>query len=63
MSAEELKDAVRTYADEHHPGWRAAGVAVRVGEIGDDDEQGEYLLVRPTPAGATAPPQPIPATG
>ena len=34
MTAEELKVAVRAYADEHLPGWACAGVLFRIGELG-----------------------------
>ncbi len=46
MSAEELKDNVRKYADEHLPGWEVAGVSFRVGPIVANAE--EMLLVTPT---------------
>ena len=47
MSAEELKTAVREYANENFPGWRSASITIIVGEIGNDDDW-ERLLVAPT---------------
>lgn len=47
MSAEELKAAVRRYADEHFGGWTYAAVTVRVGDVGDRTT--ETLLVLPPP--------------
>lgn len=34
MTAEELKECVRNYADENLPGWACAGVSFRIGDIG-----------------------------
>lgn len=44
-TAEDVKEVVRRYCNEHFPGWRATGVAIRIGEIGEDDY--ERLLVLP----------------
>lgn len=61
VTAEDVKEVIRRYADEHFPGWRSAGVSIRLGEVGTDDE-GEYLLVRPIPP-ASAPLQPAEVQG
>lgn len=53
MSAEELKVAVRQYADENQPGWRSAAVLILVGPFGDD--QTERLLVFAAPGVTDAP--------
>lgn len=45
MSAEELKNYVRQYAEEHLPGWACAGVSIRLGEIGSHVT--ETLVVLP----------------
>lgn len=45
MTAEELKEKVRQYADEHLPGWQCAGVTFRVGPL--IDSRNELLLVLP----------------
>lgn len=46
MNAEELKAAVRAYADKHTPGWRSVAVDIRIGERGEFEEH-ERLLVFP----------------
>lgn len=46
MNAEELKDAVRKYADEHHRGWQLAAVSVRIGKLGEHPD--ELLVVKPS---------------
>lgn len=45
MTAEELKAHVRTYAEEHLPGWACIGVSVRLGSIGSHVT--ETLVVLP----------------
>ncbi len=57
MSAEDVKEAVRQYAEEHLPGWRTAGVMILVGPVGEDEQ--ERLLVRP--ATPTPPPSDSPS--
>jgi hypothetical protein len=46
MSAQELKDCVRQYAQENLPGWECAGVVIRVGR--GPDAEAERLVVLPT---------------
>lgn len=53
ITAEDVKDIVRRYADQDFPGWACASVAIRVGGLTDGVE--EVLLVlplanRPTPS-------------
>jgi hypothetical protein len=43
VSAEELKGAVQSYADQHQPGWVCASVTIRVGEL--TEGLAETLLV------------------
>lgn len=45
MTAEELKAAVREYADEHLPGWKGASVMILVDSPAECDT--ETLIVRP----------------
>lgn len=47
MTAEELKTAVRAYADEHLPGWGCIGVSIRLGSVGSHVT--ETLIVLPIP--------------
>lgn len=59
MSAEELKDAVRTYADEHLPGWESASVPIRIGSLLDGKEERLYVApIRPTSGPPLLPPLP-----
>ena len=59
MTAEELKAHVRTYADEHFPGWGASAVSV---EATADPAMEETLLVLPLsrrhPPESASPPAP-----
>ena len=48
MSAEELKAAIREYADEHLPGWRVASLSIRIGGVLDNPD--EQLVVIASPA-------------
>jgi hypothetical protein len=61
VTAEELKEMVRKYADEHCPGWTSAGVVIQVGEFEADGSGQERLHVSP-PRPAARPPRPSPAT-
>lgn len=57
MTAHELKEAVREYANDNLPGWECAGVVIRMGRGPESDS--ERLVVLPTsdepvlPAGAS----------
>ncbi len=46
MTAEQLKDAVRAYANKNLPGWACSGISFRLGEIGAHIT--ETLVVLPT---------------
>lgn len=54
MTAEELKEAVRRYADEHHPDWRVAAVSIRIGALVEYPD--ELLVIKP------ADPRTVPGT-
>ena len=54
LTAEEVKELVRRYADQEFPGWRVAGAFVAVGAFGEDDR--ETLLVSPITPSATPDP-------
>lgn len=54
MSAEDVKETVRKYCDEHAPGWECADVSIRVGEL--REAKNEILLVLPTPPSPLPPP-------
>ncbi len=47
MTAEELKDCVRHYAEEHLPGWACAAVSFRIGEIGAHVTESLVVLNQP----------------
>lgn len=46
MTAHELKEAVREYANDNLPGWECAGVVIRLGR--GSDSESERLVVLPT---------------
>lgn len=54
-TAEELKAEVREYFDLHLPGWKAATVAGRVGELGEENLI-ERLLILPSSDQPQVPP-------
>lgn len=56
VTAEDVKEIVRRYAEDNLPGWACAGVSFRVGPI--PDAQSESLLVMPTRSEAASSPLP-----
>lgn len=59
MSAEELKEAVRQYAEEHFPSWKACRVTIRTGGVFENDDETLLLLA----AGPSHPPPREPEGG
>lgn len=54
VTAEDVKEVVRRYAEQNCPGWQCAGVSIRVGPLAENKE--ESLLILPPPEAFSPPP-------
>ena len=51
MSAEELKAAIREYADEHCPGWVHAHAVIHLGDLDEAKPHERLLILNPAGSG------------